>query len=111
MRELRLLGRAASGLAILALLLAALALHGLRAHPAGAPPMLGATLAGPVPVVTSLREGGRADRAGLHVGDVVEAVDGRDPASLAEVERQMASGTPVGLRVRRGADRIAITVR
>jgi S1-C subfamily serine protease len=33
-------------------------------------------------VVTSVAAGGRASAAGLRVGDVVEEVDGEDPANL-----------------------------
>jgi len=109
--DLRLLGRLALGLALLALMAAAVALHGLRAQRIAAEAALGATLAGGRPVVTSLRSGGLADHAGLEVGDVVEAVDGHPTRSLAELDHAVASGTPAGLRIRRGTREIAVMVR
>jgi S1-C subfamily serine protease len=116
--DLRLLGRVALGLALLALLAAALALHGLRAQRIAVQARLGATFAGAAgrtggghPVVTSLRHGGRAAAAGLAVGDVVEAVGGRATGSLAELDRAVASGAPAAMRVRRGAREIGVVVR
>ncbi len=110
MNELRQIGRAASAMALLALLAAALALHALRDAHAG-PLHAAATLAGSVPVVTSLQGGGAADRAGLRVGDVVEAIDGRAPRSLADVERVMASGKATALRIRRDGRELDVTLR
>jgi S1-C subfamily serine protease len=109
--EVRLLGRVALALALLALVAAGLVLHGLRAQRIAAEARLGATLAGRQPVVTSLRRGGMADRAGLEVGDVVEMVDGHATASLAELEHAVASGAPAGMRIRRGRREIAVVVR
>ena len=109
MNELRQIGRAAGAMALLALLAAVLALHALhddradRVRPA-------ATLVGTEPMVTSLQGGGAADRAGLRVGDVVEAVDGRAPGSLAEVERVMASGRAADLRIRRDGRELDVTL-
>ncbi len=127
MNDLRRLGRMAMGLALLALLAAAVALHGLRAQRIAAEARLGATIAmgvagamgaagggrgtGGWPVVTSLRRGGPAADAGLAVGDVVEAVDGHPTGSLAELDRAVASGDPAAMRVRRGRREIAVTIR
>jgi S1-C subfamily serine protease len=113
MNDVRLLGRIALGLAVLALIAAALALHGLRAQRIAAQARLGATFAGTggYPVVTSLRRNGPAEEAGLAVGDMVEAVDGRPTGSLAELDRAVASGTVAEMRIRRGRREIAVTVR
>ncbi len=116
MNDVRLLGRIALGLAVLALIAAALALHGLRAQRIAAQARLGATFAGAgrtggYPVVTSLRRDGPAEDAGLAVGDMVEAVDGRPTGSLAELDRAVASGTAAEMRIRRGHREIAVIVR
>lgn len=111
MNEVRLLGRTALVLAVLACVAAALALHNLHAQRIAVATRLGVTLAGRQPVVTSLRRGGMAERAGLEVGDVVETVDGQATRPLAELERAVASGTPAGMRIRRGQREIAVLVR
>ena len=99
--ELRLIRRAAQVLAVLALLVGSLALRALHADRMVDGTTAGATLTGFLPVVTSLKAHGAADRAGLRVGDVIERVDGRVPQSLAQVERTMASGHHTKLAVRR----------
>ncbi|MEH3035205.1 MAG: PDZ domain-containing protein [Sphingomonas adhaesiva] len=78
--------------------------------------VLGATVAMPAGgapaalTVTSLRAGGVAERAGLQVGDVMEAVDGRGATSLAPIEQAVASGDSVDLRVRRGMQAVHVTL-
>ncbi|WP_375272586.1 PDZ domain-containing protein [Sphingomonas sp.] len=101
MNDLRFIRRAAQLLAMLALLGGALALRALHANRGVDGTAAGATLTGSLPVVTSLKAHGAADRAGLRVGDVIERVDGRVPQSLAQVERTMASGQHTELAVRR----------
>jgi S1-C subfamily serine protease len=98
MNELRQIGRAASGLALLALLAAALAFHAIHVEQHGGAMRGAVTSAGGMPVVTSV-----PDRdAGVQVGDVVEAIDGHPPRSLAQVEAAMASTHPAAFCVRRG---------
>jgi predicted metalloprotease with PDZ domain len=77
---------------------------------------LGATLA-PVAaarpggvLVTSLRADGAAARAGLLVGDRLDSVDGRPARSLADVERAMASGDRLSVRVHRGQRAVALSI-
>lgn len=106
MNELRQIGRAASGLALLALLAGALAFHTLHVEQHRGAPRTGVTLAGGMPVVTSV-----PDRdAGVQVGDVVEAIDGRPPRSLAQVEQAMASERPAAFRVRRDGRELDVTL-
>ncbi|MBU6266934.1 MAG: PDZ domain-containing protein [Sphingomonadales bacterium] len=57
--------------------------------------------------VTSIRSGGTADRAGLDVGDAIEAVDGTPVRSIGDVAQRLRSrpARPMQLRVRHaGAD-------
>ncbi len=58
-----------------------------------------------LPVVTSVRTNGEAERAGIRAGDEIEAVDGhavRDVAALrATVQSDHRSG-PLALHIRRG---------
>lgn len=58
-----------------------------------------------MPVVTSVRSDGAAERAGIRVGDEIEAVDGRyvhNVAALrAAVQAQNGKG-PLALHIRRG---------
>lgn len=110
MSELRLIRRLAEALALLALLAGALALHGFRADRSTGAAVTGATLTGMAPVVTSLKDGGAADRAGLRVGDVIERVDGRVPGSLAQVEDAMASRHHADLAVRRDGHMVAVVM-
>ena len=60
-------------------------------------------------VVTSVAAGGRASTAGLRVGDVVERVDGENPADLdAAVD---AIGTdPTEILINRHGDHVKLTV-
>lgn len=55
-------------------------------------------------VVTSLRTGGAASAAGLHVGDRIETIDGRRAQSPGAAEQQLekALARPVDLQVWRG---------
>ncbi|WP_419825345.1 PDZ domain-containing protein [Sphingomonas sp.] len=58
-----------------------------------------------MPVVTSLRSDGEAERSGLRVGDRIAAVDGhpvRDVAALGRAMRLQAGTKPLRLHVRRG---------
>lgn len=110
MNELRLLRRVALALTALGILAAVVALHGLRSHRIAEEAKMGMTLAGPAPVITSLRRGGRADRAGLMVGDVVETVNGHMPGSLPELEHAMAADAPASIRVRRGMHDVAVVL-
>ena len=111
MNELRGIARAAAALAVLALVAALLAANGLWRRQGEGAATIGVTLAGPQPVVTSLRTGGLADRAGLRVGDVVEAIDGRAAGSPDEAERAMALHRPGYLRIRRGPQELDLSVR
>ncbi|MEH3045932.1 PDZ domain-containing protein [Sphingomonas adhaesiva] len=76
--------------------------------------VLGATVAAPAGgtpaalTVTSLRAGGVAERAGVQVGDVMEAIDGHGATSLAPIEQAVASGDTVDLRVRRGEQAVHV---
>ena len=116
MTTLRMLGRAALAFLVLATLGALMSIHAMRAPRAAGPDATGATVvAAPAGlpaglVVTSLRAGGRAEAAGLRVGDVVERVDGHAPDSLAEVDRAVASGVDVDLVVLRDAAEVRMTM-
>ena len=58
-----------------------------------------------MPVVTSLRSDGEAQRLGLRVGDRIAAVDGhpvRTVAALGRAMRSQAGMAPLRLHVRRG---------
>jgi putative serine protease PepD len=64
------------------------------------------------PTVTAVSQGGPAARAGMHVGDVVVAVDGRGVSAMSEVVaivRAHAPGHTVELEIRR--DRGAYKLR
>jgi S1-C subfamily serine protease len=61
-------------------------------------------------LVTSLRTGGDEVRAGLKVGDEVAAVDGTAAPSFAVLRRELTSGHPVALTVRRDGDAIPLTL-
>jgi S1-C subfamily serine protease len=106
MNELRQIGRAASGLALLALLAGALAFHAMHAEQHHGAMRTAVTLAAGMPVVTSVPD----DAAGLQVGDVVEAIDGRPPRSLAQVEQAVASEHPAAFRVRRDGRDVDVTM-
>ena len=47
-------------------------------------------------VVTSLRSRGPADRSGIKVGDMLDAVASRPVSSLTEAQRLIQSGLPCG---------------
>ena len=86
----------------------------LTGHRDGRPDPLGATLvpassAGPL-LVDSLRSGGEAERAGLHVGDRLETVDDRAVRSRGDIERALAAHHPVTLHVRRDGRTFALTI-
>jgi glutaredoxin-like YruB-family protein len=84
-----------------------------RFRPAGGsaqPPRLGLRVkdaAGGGAEVAAVHPGSPADRAGVQVGDVVEALDGRPVGSAAEMERlaRRARATPDRIAVRRGGRR------
>ncbi|MGE5562853.1 MAG: PDZ domain-containing protein [Bacillota bacterium] len=60
-------------------------------------------------VVTSVAAGGRASAAGLRVGDVVEEVDGRDPADLDAAIDAVATD-PTEIVVNRHGNRVTLSV-
>jgi len=66
-------------------------------------------------VVAGLADGGPAESAGIKVRDMVIAVDGERPATLAELFRAVWSRGPVGtevtITVARGAQRLQFRVR
>lgn len=53
-------------------------------------------------VVDSLRSRGDAERAGVRVGDLIEAVNGEPAASVRQVARALPVHRPIDFRVRRG---------
>lgn len=57
-----------------------------------------------MPIVTSLRSDGEAQRLGLRVGDRIAAIDGRPVRDAADLRRAIAhaSAGPVSLHIRRG---------
>ncbi|MGK6321463.1 PDZ domain-containing protein [Sphingomonas sp. DT-51] len=117
MTALQPLDRAVLASAVLAALGSAIALHALhqlhqpRADRVGATLVATAPARGVLPMITSLRAGGPAERAGLCVGDLIERVDGRAPATLAEVQYEVATHPLVRLIVRRGARDLPIVVK
>jgi predicted metalloprotease with PDZ domain len=60
-------------------------------------------------VVTSVAAGGRASAAGLRVGDVVEQVDGQDPADL-DAAIDAISTDPTKILVNRQGYRVTLSV-
>jgi len=66
-------------------------------------------------VVAGLADGGPADRAGVKVRDVVIAIDGERPATLADLFRAVWERGPVGTQITitlaRGAERLQVRVR
>lgn len=60
-------------------------------------------------VVTSVAAGGRASAAGLRVGDVVEQVDGKDPANL-DAAIDAVSTDPTEIVVNRHGSRVMLNV-
>jgi membrane-associated protease RseP (regulator of RpoE activity) len=60
-------------------------------------------------VVTSVAAGGRASAAGLRVGDVVEKVDGKDPADL-DAAIDAVSTDPTRLVVNRHGSRVTLNI-
>jgi len=60
-------------------------------------------------VVTSAAAGGRASVAGLRVGDVVEQVDGRDPADL-DAAIDAISTDPTNILVNRHGSQVSLNV-
>jgi S1-C subfamily serine protease len=92
--------------------LAVLGERGIFSAPVGraAPALPGVTLEDEsgtttMPVITSLRSDGQAERSGLRVGDRIAAVDGqpvRDVAAFGRAMRMRPGTTPVRLHVRRG---------
>ena len=68
----------------------------------------------PVPaaglVVTSLRSDGQAKRLGVHVGDVIERVDGQTVHGAASLRRtlRLPAATPITVLLRRGGERYEV---
>jgi S1-C subfamily serine protease len=66
-------------------------------------------------VVNALADGGPADKAGIHVGDVIIEVAGEKPRSLADLFRRIwalgRSGTEVPLLVSRRGQLLRVAVR
>jgi len=66
-------------------------------------------------VIGGTSEGGPADRAGLHRGDILQALNGEVLDDLAEFYRKLwtsgPAGTPVVLRLERDSDSFEVTVR
>lgn len=60
-------------------------------------------------VVTSVAAGGRAAAAGLRVGDVVEEVDGKDPANLDDAI-DAVSTDPTQIVVNRHGSRVMLNI-
>jgi pimeloyl-ACP methyl ester carboxylesterase len=63
--------------------------------------------------ITSVRPGGAADRARLHVGDIVTAVRGQTvqtAAEFASVVKTSPSGRPIPFAIRRGAAALTVSV-
>ena len=58
-------------------------------------------------VVTSVAEGGPADRAGLRAGDVIESADGQPARSLPDLAAQVLT-PPTRLIVNRGGDHVIV---
>ncbi|TCP36852.1 PDZ domain-containing protein [Sphingomonas sp. BK235] len=101
----------AAAIAAAAAMQAVRALHAPRSADVGATFVVTEPPRGVAPMVTSLRAGGPAERAGLAVGDLIERIDGRAPATLAEVQHGMATRRLVRLLVRRAGHDVAIVVR
>ncbi len=61
--------------------------------------------------VTAVEDGSPADTAGLRVGDLIVAVDGQpqDEQRLEELLKNLRSGPPLALRVRRGQGVLDLT--
>jgi S1-C subfamily serine protease len=58
-----------------------------------------------LPVVTSVRSDGEAERAGIRAGDEIESIDGRpvrDVAALRAAVSSSRGGSPLALHIRRG---------
>lgn len=94
------------------LLVVALAEHGTFNPPApagtNAPALPGVTLGDSsdrMPVVTSVRSNGEAERLGIRAGDEIEAIDGRRVNDVAGLRAAMLSDRHAGrlaLHIRRG---------
>lgn len=64
-------------------------------------------------LVTEIRGDGPAVSAGVHIGDVVESIDGREVETTREFANRVSSATPgqaLKLSVRRGAERVTLAV-
>lgn len=110
LRRVAMVATAIAAAALAALAGALLSWHALTT-PAAARPGAAAGVvlaaAGPALVVDGLDRDGRAIRAGLRVGDVVEAVDGTAVTGIAAADRALAAPT-VDIRVRRGDKAVLI---
>ena len=76
----------------------------VRAHRAGATTTLGLTAIWPERVVATVSPGGAAEIAGVLPGDVVEAVDGGDPAHVETVVLFPREARPIEVTLRRAGE-------
>jgi S1-C subfamily serine protease len=114
MKEIQLVRTVTLAVLPLALALALFAYRTLPATNVIEPEPGGATFVstptGEALLVTSLRSDGIAKRAGLHVGDLVEMVDGHATHSFREVEQALVTHHNVTLHVRRGPAHVDINL-
>ena len=64
----------------------------------------------PAILITSVSNSGAARRAGAHVGDIIGAINGRQPASVTEADRMMKEAHGNQLTVERQGHRIQISI-
>ncbi len=86
----------------------------VRAHRAGATTTLGLTALWPERVVATVTPGSAAELAGVRPGDVVEAIDGKEPAHIETVLLFPREARPIEVTLRRAGDSprtISLTAR
>lgn len=83
----------------------------VRAHRAGASATPGLTVIWPERVVALVTVGGPAHNAGVKVGDLVEAVNGNEPAHIEIVVLLPRDLKPIDLTLRRAGEAMPRTVR
>jgi len=87
----------------------------VRAHRAGATTTLGLTAIWPERIVATVSAGGPADLAGVRPGDVVEAVNGKEPAHIETVLLFPREPKAIEITLRRAGDpaprSVALTAR
>ncbi len=66
--------------------------------------------AGPL-VINEVQPGSPAARAGLRVGDQVLQFNGKTPSGLIELNRQLVAAEQGAFSVKRGVERVAVTVK